>query len=536
MVGLALGLAAQSAAFRWDDPRSWMPDLLVGWLLVTAGAVAWARRTVPAAVAGLTLLAGAAWWCGNLAGAGPSWLAWTAAQLTFVHRALLVHAVVAGLGALRRWDGLALTVVAYVLAAPLLATEPAASVLLALGVAAVVVGTARASAPGASDGAGPRAVPAGLLLASTFVLTAVEGLLDGTGDAWLLAYEVGLVASGLALTVPWRRRAVGDVTDLVVRLGGTSGGLDSLLADVLGDPRVRLVERREGDPDREPVPPDGYVATPVRSRDHTTTYLVHRQALAEDPDLMASVVRAVGLLLDHERLQADLRARVGEVADSRARLLRVADEESARLRARLHEGAGARLDAVEAGLGAVVRLDVRPGEQVDEHVLALAATAAARARRVRQDLADLEHALLPDLDGAPLATVLEDLAGASPVPVTLTVDHDLAVPHEVAAVVWFVCAEGLTNVARHAQATRVDVTVVAERGRLCVTVADDGHGSVLREPGVGLRNLRDRVEAAGGRLRLEPGDRGGTVLAAELPLDGQAGSAAATSAVPTEPR
>ncbi len=522
VLGLVLGLVAQSLAFRWDDPRSWVPDLLVGWLLVTAGAVAWARRTVPAAVAGLTLLAGAAWWCGNLAGAGPSWSAWTAAQLTFVHRALLVHAVVTGCGALRRWDGLTLTVVAYVLAAPRLATEPAASVLLGLGLAAVAARGRRADSRGRTGGA----APAASLLAGTFLLTAVEGLLGGTGDAWLLVYEVGLVASGLALTMPWRRRAVGDVTDLVVRLGETPGGLDALLADVLGDPDVRLVERA-GDRELDgPAPPDGYVATPVRTHDQGTTYLVHRQVLTDDSDLMASVLRAVGLLLDHERLQADLRARVGEVAQSRARLLQVADDESARLRDRIHEGAGARLDAVEDRLGAVARRGAGPGERVDD-VVALATAAAARARRVRQDLADLEHALLPDLDGTPLATALGELAGASPIPVTLTVDAGLDVPRDAAAVVWFVCAEGLTNAARHARATRAEVTVSADPGRLFVTVADDGSGlgdSEGREVGrrgVGLRNLCDRVEAADGRLRLVPGDRGGTVLAVELPLVGR---------------
>jgi signal transduction histidine kinase len=132
--------------------------------------------------------------------------------------------------------------------------------------------------------------------------------------------------------------------------------------------------------------------------------------------------------------------------------------------------------------------------------------------------------------------VLEERVAASPVPVTLTADPGLELPRDIATVAWFVCAEGLTNVARHARASRAAVTVGARSGGLLVTIEDDGTGFGGVGPGSGLRNLRDRVEAAGGELRIGPGGDGGTVLAAELPLDGRHGPHAATSAGSREPR
>ena len=530
-LGLALGLAAQSVVPGATDPRSWVPDLLVGWLLVTAGAVAWARGTVTRPAAVLTALAGTAWWSGNFAEVEVTWAAWVAAQLTFEHRALLVHAVLAARGALRDGDGRVLAVAAYVLAAPLPASGPAASAVIGVALLAVVL---RRRNPGPGDAA-PRAAVhvgvAGLVLATTLLVNAVQGLMDGSGGAWLLTYQTGVAACGLALTVPWRRRTNDEVTDLVVQLGGAGGGLGALLADLLDDPRVRLenVPTELVDDRRTELPPDSdYVTTAVRTYEDRTTLLVHRRALLDDPGLMASVVRAVGLLLDNERLQADLAARVGEVEASRTRLLRVADEESARLRARIHHGAGARLDRVVT--------ELRRVDGAEPELRGLVAEAEERARQVRQDLADVEHALLPDLDRAPLATVLADLADASPLPVTLTADPGLRVPKDAAAVAWFVCAEGLTNVARHAGASRAKVTVAARSGRLLVTIEDDGAGLAGAGHSSGIHNLRDRVEAAGGDLRIGPGDDGGTVLAVELPLDGRHGRPAATSAGSRERR
>lgn len=90
-------------------------------------------------------------------------------------------------------------------------------------------------------------------------------------------------------------------------------------------------------------------------------------------------------------------------------------------------------------------------------------------------------------------------------------------PPEIEANAYFIVAEALTNVLKHSQAARAQVTAVVDDGTLSLEVRDDGVGGADPE-GHGLVGLSDRVAALGGRLRIDSPDGGGTVLAAELPI------------------
>ena len=87
----------------------------------------------------------------------------------------------------------------------------------------------------------------------------------------------------------------------------------------------------------------------------------------------------------------------------------------------------------------------------------------------------------------------------------------------VEAAVYFVCSEALANVAKYAEATRVTIDVATASGRVVATIADDGVGGADSRGGSGLRGLRDRVEALGGRLRVESPPGAGTTIEAVLP-------------------
>ena len=87
---------------------------------------------------------------------------------------------------------------------------------------------------------------------------------------------------------------------------------------------------------------------------------------------------------------------------------------------------------------------------------------------------------------------------------------------EVAA--YYVVAETLTNTTKHAEASRVDVTVELRDGRLWVRVRDDGVGGADPACGSGLVGLKDRIEAFGGTMTLDSPSGGGTTLVAQLPL------------------
>ena len=108
-------------------------------------------------------------------------------------------------------------------------------------------------------------------------------------------------------------------------------------------------------------------------------------------------------------------------------------------------------------------------------------------------------------------------------PVELTVPAE-RLPAEVESAAYFICSEELANVAKYASASRVIVRVTADDRAALVEIADDGVGGADPAQGSGLRGLADRVEALGGALRLESPPGKGTLLAAEIPLQGWAPS------------
>jgi signal transduction histidine kinase len=122
-----------------------------------------------------------------------------------------------------------------------------------------------------------------------------------------------------------------------------------------------------------------------------------------------------------------------------------------------------------------------------------------------------------------LAPALKALARRSTVPVEVHVDLAARLPEGVELGAYYIISEALTNAAKHANASRVDIGVRESDGLLLITVRDDGAGGARFVPGSGLVGLNDRVEALGGRLTVESPHDAGTTLKVEVPL------AAATS-------
>jgi PAS domain S-box-containing protein len=204
-----------------------------------------------------------------------------------------------------------------------------------------------------------------------------------------------------------------------------------------------------------------------------------------------------------ERTRADR-----ELRASRARLVEVADAERRRIQRNLHDGAQQRITAVLLDLGRV-RASA-PDPRIDAAIDEL----AAGLQELRELAGGLHPAVLSERG---LAAALEALALRSPVDVQLAALPAQRLPEPVEAAAYYVVAEALANVHKHAGARRVVVRAAAVDGRLSVSVLDDGVGGA-DEGGEGLRGLADRVEALGGRLALESPAGGGTCLRAEIPL------------------
>jgi PAS domain S-box-containing protein len=210
-------------------------------------------------------------------------------------------------------------------------------------------------------------------------------------------------------------------------------------------------------------------------------------------------------ITDRKQAEAELRA-------SRARLVEVGDVERRRIQRNLHDGAQQRLTSVLLSLG---RLRERATADRDTALLDLAIDELATGL---QELRELASGLHPSvLSERGLVPALETLALRAPVPVELAAVPDRRLPEQVEVGAYYVVAEALANVHKHAGARRVVVRATVEEAVLVVEVVDDGAGGADAQGG-GLRGLVDRVEALGGTLELHSAAGRGTRVTARLPL------------------
>jgi signal transduction histidine kinase len=261
-----------------------------------------------------------------------------------------------------------------------------------------------------------------------------------------------------------------------------------------------------------PVDDDHRVATLVERDGQRLAAIVHDRALLEDPRLVETVSATAGLLLENERLQAELRAQLAELRASRERIVRSGDEERRRLERDLHDGAQQRLLGLGMGLQ-LIRARVDPGSEAAELVDELEEELGRALQELRELARGIHPAVLTE-QGLPAA--VRALAERTPVPVEVKVP-DEPLPPGVETAAYFVISESLSNVAKYARAGHAWVSVASENGSALVEVRDDGVGGARPADGSGLQGLADRVGALGGQLRIESPPGGGTHVTAELP-------------------
>jgi PAS domain S-box-containing protein len=207
-------------------------------------------------------------------------------------------------------------------------------------------------------------------------------------------------------------------------------------------------------------------------------------------------------ITDRKEAEAELQA-------SRARLVEIADAERRRIQRNLHDGAQQRLTAVLLSL-ALLR-------ESPEKRYALLDVAIDELTAGLQEIRELASGLHPSvLSERGLVAALEALAVRAPLPVDVEEVPEHTLPEQVEAAAYYVVAEALANVQKHAGARRVAVRARTADDRLTVDVVDDGVGGA-DEGGDGLRGLADRIEALGGLLTLDSPSGGGTRLRAEIP-------------------
>jgi signal transduction histidine kinase len=205
-----------------------------------------------------------------------------------------------------------------------------------------------------------------------------------------------------------------------------------------------------------------------------------------------------------------------KLTGSRARVVATADETRRRLQRDVHDGAQQRL------VHTIIALKLaRDALSPDDPASALLQEGLSNAERANSELRDIVRGILPaSLTRGGLRSGLETLVADLAVPVDLAVDAP-RLPAHIETTAYFVVAEAMTNVVKHADANRAVVNVRTESGMLFIQVRDDGVGGADPAAGTGLTGLFDRVEASDGTLTVTSPAGAGTTIRAVIPIQEQ---------------
>jgi signal transduction histidine kinase len=228
------------------------------------------------------------------------------------------------------------------------------------------------------------------------------------------------------------------------------------------------------------------------------------------------VLRLAGLRAELAARHAELAARADELRLSRERLIETQDAERRRLERDIHDGAQQHLVALAVNLRLAETVAARSPERA---VKVLEAQSEA-AREAIDTLTQLSRGIYPRLladEG--MVPALRAALAISPIPVRVEAVDVPRLPTAIEAALYFCCMEAVQNAAKHSRASAVTVTVGAVDGSVRLTVDDDGEGFDVAsaEPGAGLTNMRDRIDAAGGALEMTSTPGVGTRVDVQVP-------------------
>ncbi len=238
-------------------------------------------------------------------------------------------------------------------------------------------------------------------------------------------------------------------------------------------------------------------------------------------NLLATVARQATTAVANVHLTTQLAEQLDELTASRVRLITAQDAERRRIERDLHDGIQQNVVALIASLR-LARNRLDRGTLRSEELSEL----QDQARETLADLRELAHGIHPQvLSDSGLVAAIESRTTRFPVPLTIEADDELRSRRfdpDVETVAFYTIREALSNVAKHANASRVRVALSRNETRLRVMVSDNGTGF---DPGAGvdahagLANIRDRVAAVRGHLHVSSAPGRGTQIVVELPIE-----------------
>jgi signal transduction histidine kinase len=238
-----------------------------------------------------------------------------------------------------------------------------------------------------------------------------------------------------------------------------------------------------------------------------------------DTAMLETFARQAGMAVRNVRLKEELEHQATLLRTSRARIVNAQEQERRRIERNIHDGVQQDLTALIGLAGRARQEYERDSTAAGDHLTDM----QNGLRRVLADLRDFAQGIHPSvLSDRGLLVAVEALAGRHPVPVAIRADpslRTLRLPDELEGAAYFTIAEALANTLKHSRADRLDVELRGNGDHLVVRVTDDGNGfDPAGVRGTGLANLRDRVAAVGGALRIDTSPGAGTTVIAEFPL------------------
>jgi signal transduction histidine kinase len=338
----------------------------------------------------------------------------------------------------------------------------------------------------------------------------------------LVVYQTVLITIAIGFPIAARamRNEMQNLVEVVLSDEPKAGleGLATVLADALDDPGLevyRWLGPEAGYRTATGTNPEGLDrrrhVLEVEEAGRPIAAVASNSTSLSDPSTAGPVASAVRLTIQHLQLGEDLQTQLEALEAARRRLMAAADRQRHEVAVRLRNDTLTNLERAVTELRDL-RADAGSGEAAETLGVAIE----------ELDIAQTE--LLGLVSGIPssrlgngrLGAAIAELAGRSAVPVDLSVSADAAASPHAETALFYVFSEALTNVVKHAAASRVQVTLQGEQGTLALYIDDDGRGGA--DPtGSGLQGLSDRLAATGGRLRVVSPPGAGTTVTAVVP-------------------
>ncbi len=418
-------------------------------------------------------------------------------------------------------------------AAPLLAPVIRASWLaLTWGTAALLLRRFAHSSSSVRRVLGPIAALAlayALLLSGFVIATALDAhaaAAFGTGYVAITFVLPLTILAGLYVERLFMGQALARFVMLLTRT--PRADVEAVMGDALRDPTLRIDYLTPGlgspgvareTPVNMPTQAAGRTSTVIEHEGHPVAVVSFDTDLADGERFVKAAGEAAVLWRENERLASDLTVSMGELTASRRRLAQAGDTARRRIQRDLHDGAQQHLVSLRVKLDLALELMtvdrargegllVEIGDELDETV---------------NDLRSLASGVYPPvLSHYGLLEALRSASRQMSMPAMVQARGIRRYPPEVEAAVYFSCMEALQNITKHAgPRANASVKLSQDELALCFEVRDAGVGFDVYgvEPGSGIQNMRDRVEAVGGHLTVTSGPGEGTVVAGEVSVD-----------------